>query len=295
MRINPKLYSLANEVQPIELQELENRKIEVYYMDDFEGVLEEFINKGQFAVWSSENGVDYRLFLERGYYEAVGELYTKSINKIWVEFWDKTDEVSKKFSRYFLIPLMVVVVGICIGSFFWKNVGNFVALGVILLAFILMLIGKSYVNKQIMRENVNSRDLIVKQMGQSRFDQLLDKQKEYMDEYYQKRYEEEEIEEDICEVNVISLENSLEFIQLLRKELNISAKEAKKMIEPLPHVLDAEFTMKQAEDFKEKAEKIGAKIEIVLPQQPLEVDNVEEVAIEEEATVEEKQEDSKEE
>ena len=96
-------------------------------------------------------------------------------------------------------------------------------------------------------------------------------------------------------MNVISLENSLEFIQLLRKELNISAKEAKKMIEPLPHVLDAEFTMKQAEDFKEKAEKIGAKIEIVLPQQPLEVDNVEEVAIEEEATVEEKQEDSKEE
>ena len=197
MRINPKLYSVAEGIQPIETQEFDNRKIELYYMGDFNGVEEEFINKGQFAVWSSVDGVNYRLFLEKGYYETVGELYTLQVNKIWVEFWDKTEVISKKFSRYVIIPLMVVALIACIGSMFLGSIGNFVAIGILVVAFIAMMVCNSKTKKKIMAENINSRDQIIKLLGENRFDKLLDAQKEYMDEYYQKLYpQDEEVEDD---------------------------------------------------------------------------------------------------
>ena len=66
-------------------------------MNDYDAILADQINKGKFTVWSSNDGFNYRLFLEKGCYETVKELYTAQINKIWVDFWDKTEKISNKF------------------------------------------------------------------------------------------------------------------------------------------------------------------------------------------------------
>ena len=63
MRINPKAYNIVSESTPIDVQEFDSRIIEVYYLNEFEALMQEFINKGKFAVWSSEDGVNYRLFV----------------------------------------------------------------------------------------------------------------------------------------------------------------------------------------------------------------------------------------
>jgi len=203
MRINPKLYSVAEGVTPIEVQSFDDRKVELFYMDDFEGVKEDFINKGQFAAWASEDGVNYRVFIEKGYYEAVGELYSEPINKIWVEFWDKTEQISNKLSKRVMIPIMVLSVIVCIGSMWLGNVGQYIAIGILVVAFIVMLVINSKTKKAIVAENIKSRDLIVKHLGQNRFDALLDAQKNYMDEYYQNLYPEDEQEAEENETDAI--------------------------------------------------------------------------------------------
>ena len=88
MKINPKLFNVAAEADPVDVQEFDERKVEIYMMDNYPKIKEEFINKGKFAVWSSIDGVNYRIFIEEGYYNELKELYSQPINKIWVDFWD---------------------------------------------------------------------------------------------------------------------------------------------------------------------------------------------------------------
>ena len=235
MRINPKIFTIADGATPIEVQEFDNRKIEVYYLDDYEDVKNEFIAKSQFAVWSSIDGVNYRLFLEKGYYEAVSELYQQPINKIWVDFWDTTESITKKTSHRILIPMMVVCCGLCIGSFFTnQNWVSYIIIGVLVLAFIGMIFVNSYTRKKVMEANVNSRNQISELLGQDNFDNILKKQKEYIDDYFDKLYpnddenekleEKEESEEEIKQIEA-SKEEALEDVKEEPKEALEEAKE----------------------------------------------------------------------
>lgn len=188
------MFDLANDVTPIETQEFDNRKIELFYMNDFDVILNEYINKGQFAAWSSVDGTNYRVFVEKGYYEEVGELYSQKINKIWVDFWDVTDKISNGYSKKILLPVGIVIIAAIIGCSFISVYGNYISIGILILAMILMLFGNGYVKKKIMQANLDARNLIIDDMGQENFDKLLEKQKAYMDSYYDaldKKFDEE--------------------------------------------------------------------------------------------------------
>lgn len=197
MRINPKIFTLADGATPIEVQEFDGRKVELFYLDDYEEAKNEFIAKSQFAVWSSIDGVNYRVYIESGYYNAVKALYQQPINKIWVDFWDTTENITKKTSRRILIPMMVVCCGLCIGSFFVKqDWASYAIIGVLILAFICMIVVNSFTRKKVMEANIKSRNEISDFLGQNQFDDILKKQKEYIDEYYDKLYQNDNIEED---------------------------------------------------------------------------------------------------
>lgn len=200
MRINPKLYVMADGKEPTDVQEFDGRKIEVFTMDSIEGLKEEYVNqKGQFAVWTSVDGTNYRLFIENGYYEEVKELYSLPVNQTWVEFWDATDKISKKFSRFFIYPLMIIALVLCVLSFVLskqlQSWGQYAIIGVLVLLFIAMIVANSLTKKKIAQENASSRNKIITHFGEAEFNALIDKQKAYMDDYFQKLYPTEETEE----------------------------------------------------------------------------------------------------
>jgi hypothetical protein len=204
MRINPKLYAVAEGKTPVEVQEFDDRKIEVFLMDDLEDVKDEYVlGKGQFAVWSSVDGTNYRLYIENGYYQEVTPLYSQPVNKVWIEFWDVTDGISKKFSRFIIYPLMIIAVVLCVLSLvlqqYMGNWGSWVIIGVLILLFIIMIVSNSVTKKKIGEENIKSRQKIVEFFGQDEFNALIDKQKAYMDSYFENLYPQEEATEALAE------------------------------------------------------------------------------------------------
>lgn len=196
MRINPKLFTIANEVEPVDVQEFDGRKIEVFMMEPYPQVKEEFINKGKFAVWSSIDGVNYRLFIEDGYYNELKPLYSQAVNKIWVDFWDTCETLSRKMSRFVILPVTVVAIGGCIGFSFLEHGSLYAMIAVVVVAFVIMLFCNRLTRKKIYDANVASVELIKKVLGGTKqFDEMLERQKNYMDSYYDSLYPEEETEE----------------------------------------------------------------------------------------------------
>ena len=196
LRINPKAFALANDSTPVEVQEFDGRKIEIFNLNEFEGLKDEFVMKGKFAVWSSEDGVNYRLYIEEGYHNKLKELYSQSVNKIWVDFWDVCEKITSNMSKRVIVPLTVVSVLICLSTMFIKNqeVSTYIMLAVIVISLVGMIFINRLSKKKIYDENARSVDLIKKHLGSKKFEKLLDDQKDYMDAYFDALYPEDEEE-----------------------------------------------------------------------------------------------------
>jgi len=259
MRVNPKLYPVADEVTPYETQTWENRKVEIYLMDSFEGIKEEFvIKKGQFAVWSSMDGENYRLFLENGYFERVKELYTEPVNKIWLDFYDTTDGISRKFSNFFIYPLMGVAVIACVLSIFLSqympSFVSWIIIGVLAAMFVAMIFVNMKVKKVVLNENTKARQKIIDHFGGNRFDELIEMQKAYMDEYFENLYPEdkEESEENNESAEIEAPKEGTEAVEEVKEE-NTSDEAKEESAEAA--VETEEKTTEAAEETKEPKEE----------------------------------------
>ena len=51
MKVNVKLYNVVTEEQPLEVQNIDGRVVEIYKMDDLPKVKKDFIPQGRFEVW----------------------------------------------------------------------------------------------------------------------------------------------------------------------------------------------------------------------------------------------------
>lgn len=197
MKVNVKLYNLVNGQSPLDVQQIDNRNVEIYSMVDFPQVKDEFIRQGRFAVWSSVDGNNYRIFIEPGYYNEFKELYSLPVNKIWVDFWDACEKLSHTATFKIIIPVTGVALAACVGLSFWKSeISSYISIALVILAFLVMMISNSRAKAKIQQENVKSVELIKKEVGEKRFEQLIEARKDYTDKYFAAIYPEDVVEDE---------------------------------------------------------------------------------------------------
>lgn len=208
MKINQKIYSQIT-TQPFDVQELENGvTVELHSLNSNEALFNEYGPKAKFSIWTCSDSKNYRLLLEDGYYLKMRELFGKRCNQCWINFWDDVEVRRKKIMLQIFLPLAIVVLAIMSVCFalqaqiaqLWGENGQMILLAISLGVFI---VGNVIINKRIDKvineSNAKAVEDIKNIVGHKHFDELMEVQKVYYNEFFGIEEEPAESEQPVTE------------------------------------------------------------------------------------------------
>lgn len=212
MKLNERVFEVLSE-EPVEVQNLDGHEVKIYILDDYPDVLNEFVNKGKFAVWSCVDGTNYKLAIEKGYYDELRELYSDKVNDTWLKFWDECEKISSTFSKKIVLPATAVIIVIFVVLMAISNkmpgkLGTYLTLGLAIVYVLVILILRKLTTNKINIANQNALAVIKKNLGEAHFNDLLERQRNYIDAYYDTLSAKEEAEASANEENVNELKET---------------------------------------------------------------------------------------
>ena len=214
MKLNERVFEVLNG-EPVEVQNLDGHEVKIYILDDYPDVLNEFVNKGKFAVWSCVDGTNYKLAIEKGYYDELRELYSDKVNNTWLKFWDECEKISSTFSKKIVLPataviIVIFVVLMALSSKMPGKLGTYLTLGLAIVYVLVILILRKLTTNKINIANQNALAVIKKDLGEDHFNDLLERQRNYIDAYYDTLSAKEEAEASANDENVNEAEESID-------------------------------------------------------------------------------------
>lgn len=224
MKLNERVFEVLNG-EPVEVQNLDGHEVKIYILDDYPDVLNEFVNKGKFAVWSCVDGTNYKLAIEKGYYDELRELYSEKVNDTWLKFWDECEKISSTFSKKIVLPATAVIIVIFVVLMALSNkmpgkLGTYLTLGLAIFYVLVILILRKLTTNKINIANQNALAVIKKNLGEAHFNDLLERQRNYIDAYYDTLSAKEEAEASANEENVNELKETEETTEAEKEESN---------------------------------------------------------------------------
>ena len=224
MKLNERVFEVLNG-EPVEVQNLDGHEVKIYILDDYPDVLNEFVNKGKFAVWSCVDGTNYKLAIEKGYYDELRELYSDKVNDTWLKFWDECEKISSTFSKKIVLPATAVIIVIFVVLMALSNkmpgkLGTYLTLGLAIFYVLVILILRKLTTNKINIANQNALAVIKKNLGEAHFNDLLERQRNYIDAYYDTLSAKEDAEASANEENVNELKETEETTEAEKEESN---------------------------------------------------------------------------
>lgn len=224
MKLNERVFEVLNG-EPVEVQNLDGHEVKIYILDDYPDVLNEFVNKGKFAVWSCVDGTNYKLAIEKGYYDELRELYSDKVNDTWLKFWDECEKISSTFSKKIVLPATAVIIVIFVVLMALSNkmpgkLSTYLTLGLAIFYVLVILILRKLTTNKINIANQNALAVIKKNLGEAHFNDLLERQRNYIDAYYDTLSAKEEAEASANEENVNELKETEETTEAEVEESN---------------------------------------------------------------------------
>lgn len=187
--------------QPTDTQQSEGKTVEIHSMNNTR-YLSRFAGKGQFAVWTSDSKT-YKLLVEDGYYKVMKDLYSKRVNQVWIKFYEKADKV--RFGLLYKMVFPMIVISMLLAVLFstieaLSAYQNYALIGILAVVLITNMLQTSIMRKQVevaRSEAVKDIKMIV---GEARFNELLEQQGKYYEDYFKfDEKKEEVIEEQVIE------------------------------------------------------------------------------------------------
>lgn len=232
MKLNYKVFkSLVDE--PFLVQEINGKEVGFYYMNETP-FLQQFVMRGRFYVWTSD-GFNYKLLIEKGYYDKVSYFFDERINEVWLNFLNDVTNVNSKMSKtYMFLSLGVSLVIILLFTLipFLQPHLTYGIIGALAITLIGNMIHSNKVNNVVREMNLKAQTEIKDILTEAKFNQFIEDQNEYAKEYF--AFDEEDAEEyfdedvelignEIEEVEVV--EESVDYNNLTVAELKALAKE----------------------------------------------------------------------
>lgn len=195
MKLNAKIYrQLTNE--PFLTQDVDGRIVEFHYMNDTPYLIQ-YAGRGRFAIWTSD-GQNYKVLIEKTYYEALEPFYQLGVNQIWLNFLEGVSKQNKKINAMFIYPTLILYVIIAVlATFLFKDYTMQILLGMLILVVVSNMVQGRIVSKRVQSENLRTQGLIRDFLGHEVFDGLVKAQELHYQAYF--KFDEEPIQEEQAE------------------------------------------------------------------------------------------------
>jgi hypothetical protein len=183
MKLQYAIFKQLNE--PKEIQQTDGKTVEIHSMNNTR-YLSRFAGKGQFAVWTSDSK-SYKLLVEDGYYKVMKDLYSKRVNQVWIRFYEKADKV--RFGLLYKMVFPMIALSMALALLFsmvpaLSGFQNYALIGILAVVLITNMLQTSIMRKKVegsRSEAVRDIKLIV---GEARFNELLEQQGKYYEDYF---------------------------------------------------------------------------------------------------------------
>ena len=183
MKLQYAIFKQLNE--PTETQQTDGKTVEIHSMNNTR-YLSRFAGKGQFAVWTSDSK-SYKLLVEDGYYKIMKDLYSKRVNQVWIRFYEQADKV--RFGLLYKMVFPMIALSMILAVLFstveaLSGYQNYALIGILAVVLITNMLQTSIMRKKVetsRSEAVRDIKLIV---GEARFNELLEQQGKYYEDYF---------------------------------------------------------------------------------------------------------------
>lgn len=214
MKILPKVYAKA-QGEPFKVGKYKENKVEFYDLQDTK-YYSRLVASGRFHMWTSD-GLDYRLFIDRAYYEALSELYSDEMNEISLDYMMTVYGKKVKLrNKSFIWTLGLLVLAMAVMFTIQAidpnaSYGIFIGLAIMIVPYYIILrkersTGDAFVREEHAKSSKQIRDLL----GESHFEDLLTAQEAYIASVFATDEEEEALAEIETQDNEEDAEETLE-------------------------------------------------------------------------------------
>lgn len=211
MKMNKRLYNVSV-TTPFVTQTLNNDvRCELHYMNE-NPFYAQYALKGNFAVWSTLDGKTYKLYIDRGYYEVMKDLYDVTTNNIWLDFYDDIGSLRKKYLSYSLpVSILIIVISFYISTYVLKN-NNIFLFGMLFTVIFGVFLANKFMTNLMNKKKYIYINQIKKKKGSKKFEKIIEAQTKYSEKFFSTEQKitctEDEEDEDILELEEIKEEKN---------------------------------------------------------------------------------------